>query len=222
MSRFLCVVSFVAISLACSDPVSDPAVDPSFAWANPPSCAADAPAVSLSAARHDSLPGYPAGSPLTLDEAFYRAAQHTPGGFAGFYLVPVNGRNTNVVMFVDTTNVSAALDSLTKYYPGSHRSFARDSVVLRLVRWNWEQLYDWYRYITSVAGLPNAWFSTDIQEDSNRVRIGALATVANRDLLVQRLRQLDVPCWLAGVVIEPGCGTGGCNKTSRPQTGSGP
>ena len=154
--------------------------------------------MSLSAARHDSLPALPNVGPQTLDDAWYRLAPHVPGGFAGIYLTPVNGRNTNVLMFVDTTNLVAALDSLVKYYPSGHRSFARDSVVLRVVRWNWVQLYDWYRYVILVAGLPDVWTSTDIDETQNRLAFGAATTTA-RDILLQRLRQLDAPCWLAMV-----------------------
>jgi hypothetical protein len=132
MTRFLCAVSF-AVLLACSDP----AVDNGFVWANHGSCSPTA--VNLSAAQHDSIPDYPPGLPLTYDQRFYRAAQHTPGGFAGLYLESVNGGYRTVLMFVDTTNASAELDSLTLYHPGWHSPFASDSVRRRLVRWNWVQ-----------------------------------------------------------------------------------
>jgi hypothetical protein len=111
MIRFLCAVSFV-VMIACSDP----AVDDGFVWANHGTCSPTA--VSLSAARHDSLPAYPSGPPLSYDDWFYLAAQHTPGGFAGLYLESVNGAYRTVLMFVDTTNASADMDSLTLYYPG--------------------------------------------------------------------------------------------------------
>ena len=175
MSRFWYTACLAAMLVACSDP----AADDGFLWANHGSCSPKP--VSLSAARRDSLPAYPLGLPLNYDERFYRAAQHTPGGFAGFYLGdPVNGRQPTVLLFVDTTHVLADLDSLALYYPGSHPSFARDSVQLRLVRWNWVQLYEWYYYVLLVAGLPRGLTVTDIQEFNNRVEFGR-----NRRLLAR-------------------------------------
>jgi hypothetical protein len=116
-------------------------------------------------------------------------------------------------MFVDTTNVLAALDSLAVYYAGLHRSFARDSVVLRLVRWNWVQLYEWSSYVLSVAGL-EGWCTADIDEVTNRLEFGA-RTDGDRDALLGRLRQLGVPCWLAAVHV------GGCAvfASARPPSG---
>lgn len=208
MRRSLGLMSIVVILLACSDPVSDPsagpvpdpAPDPSYVWANPPGCDSKASAVSLPAAQHDSLPSVHATGLLTIDELNYNVAQHVPGGWASYYLTPVNGRNTPVLMFVDTTNIVATLDSLVKYYPSGHRSFARDSVVLRVVRWNWVQLYDWYRYISYLKGLPDGWTFSDVDELQNRLSFGA-NTAADRDALVQRLRELDVPCWLAAIRV---------------------
>jgi hypothetical protein len=118
-------------------------------------------------------------------------------------------------MFVDTTNIQVALDSLVVYYPGSHRSFARDSVVLRLVRWNWVQLDDWYRYFNLVAGLPDGVSFTDIQELNNRLEFGA-PTAADRELLLQRFQQLGAPCWLAAVTVVPLCDNGSCLKSVQP------
>jgi len=181
--------------LACSDPQSD-----DFVWANGAGCQAGSPALSLSAARHDSLPAYPDSLPLSLDEVFYRAALHTPGGFAGAYLEPVNGRNTTVLMFVNLTNARAALDSLTPYYPWSHASLAPDSVRFRKVRWDWVQLYDWYRYLLIVAGVDGL-SVTDIQEVNNRLEFGA-ATAEDRGRVLRRLSELGVPCWLAAVSVQ--------------------
>jgi len=132
-------------------------------------------------------------------------AEHVPGGWAGLYLEPVAGRNRLVLNFVDISHVSESLNALAVYYPtylpGTHFSFARDSVRIRVVRWNWVQLNDWYRYVILVAGLPDGWTYSDINEVTNRLEFGA-ATPADRDLLLQRLSQLGAPCWLAAVSIQ--------------------
>ena len=182
-----------------SDSATDPAPDPSFVWANPPNCAPDAPAVSLPAAQHDSLPPL-VPLPFYTNDEWERIAQHVPGGWAGAYFEPVAGSNRLVLNFVDTTHLSMSLDSLAAYWSGQPLSFARDAVLIRVVRWDWVQLNDWYRYVTLVVGLPDGWTYSDIDEGKNRLEFGA-ATPADRDVLLQRLRQLGVPCWLAAVEV---------------------
>ena len=195
-------VSLAALCAACLDtglglPAGEGAV-----WANPRSCRDNAPAVDLPAARRDSLP--PAAPVIDLDDAWERIARHVPGGFSGIYLQPVDGRNTLTINLVDTSNAAASLDSLRVYYPiyqrGSHYSFARDSVLLRVVRWNWIQLNEWYRYVLVVAGLPDGLTMTDIDEVENRLYFGAESEAA-RDVVVRRMVDLNVPCWLAVVDV---------------------
>jgi hypothetical protein len=72
-------------------------------------------------------------------------------------MTPVNGRNRFVVLLVDTTYLSAALDTLKRWYP--QRSLARDSVVVRVVRWDWILLAEWYGYFHHV-GLPGVTLGT--------------------------------------------------------------
>ena len=199
MSRFLGVAWF-AISLACSDPAADPAADPSFIWANPPGCDSNSATVSLPAAQRDSMPGL---RPITagyrtIDELYYQLSERMPGGWAAWYQTPLNGQLTPVLMFVDTTtDVQAALDSLAKYY----RSFSRDGILLRQVRWDWVQLDDWYRYISYFKGLPDGTTSSDIDEVTNRLEFSAVSE-GRRQAILGRLREFHVPCWLAAVNIE--------------------
>jgi hypothetical protein len=215
MSRFLCAVSFGIGLLACSDPPSDPSSDGSsagFVWANAGSCSPNAPAVSLPTARHDSLPPL-VRLPAYTDDEWQRIAEHVPGGWAGAYLEPVAGVNRLWLNFVDTTHLSMSLDSLAAYWTGKPVSFDRDDVLIRVVRWNWVQLNDWYRYVTVVVGLPDGWTYSDIDERENRLAFGA-ATPADRNVLLQRLRQLGAPCWLAAVEVRGY----GVPKTARPPT----
>jgi hypothetical protein len=151
--------------------------------------------VSLPAAQHDSLPPLVPLSFYTNDE-WQRIAQHVPGGWAGLYF---DGQHRLTVNFVDTTDLSSSLASLAPYF--TRYSFARGSVLINVVRWDWIQLNDWYRYLELVAGLPDGVSFTDIQEVNNRLEFGA-ATPADRDVLLRRLDQLGVPCWLAAVTIE--------------------
>ena len=213
MTRFLCAVCFVVTLLACSNPASERTVtlDPSFVWANPPGCDSAAPAVGLSAARRDSLPFY------ALNDGNTVIARTVPGGWGGFYVTPVNGQNRSVVLLVDTTNLSAALDTLKRWYP--HYSFARDSVVVRMVRWDWILLAEWYGYFAHV-GLPDVNFG-DINEVTNRLEFGSGSAQGRQAAILQRLNDLHAPCWLAAV-NEQGARCSSSVHRRRPSPGSQP
>jgi hypothetical protein len=212
MTRLLCAVSVVVTLLGCSDPVSDPvadpgstpvtgpAPDPSYIWANPPGCDSGAPALRLPQAQRDSLGDLTMTYP-SLDRSFYILSLHTPGGFAGIYKTPVNGRNRVVLNFVDTTNLAASLDSLAQF--GTAYTFTRDSVLINVVRWDWVKLFEWYRYIfLTVKQWPDGWTSSDIDEVANRLGFGGYP-IAGRDSVAQVLSQIPgLPCWLAAVRFE--------------------
>jgi hypothetical protein len=199
MSRWLGIISVVVILIACSDPASertvtpDPPLDPTYVWANPPGCDSAAPAVALSAARRDSLPFY------ALNDGNTVISRTVPGGWGGYYMTPVNGRNRFVVLLVDTTHLSAALDTLKRWYP--ERSLARDSVVVRVVRWDWILLAEWYGYFHHV-GLLDVNFG-DINEVTNRLEFGS-GSAQGRQATLQRLNDLHAPCWLAAVNEQRG------------------
>ena len=193
----------LALLVACSDPAAPsglgiPPAGEGFVWANQSSgCAGNSPALSLPAARRDSLPPLIPYSFYTNDE-WQRIAEHVPGGWAGMYY---DGAHRLTLNFVDTTALSRALDSLAAYWRGQPLSFARNAVQIRVVRWDWIKLNDWYRYITLVAGLPAGVSFTDIQEGNNRLEFGA-ATAGDRDVLLPRLSELNAPCWLVAVTIR--------------------
>ena len=218
------MVSLVVIVLAGCDRVSDPwsdtprVEDSDYTWANPPNCAPDAPGVSLPAAQHDSLP--PLSVPIhpNLGDLWALVAEHVPGGWAGLHYSPAADGTYLVLSFVDTTHLSESLDSLAVYYPmyvpghsyapGHDYSFQRQYVRIRMVRWGWEQLYDWYRYL-QLAGLPGGIARTDMFE--NHLDYGVFSA-ADHTALLQRLSQLAVPCWLAAVYI----GGWGVTKSAQP------
>lgn len=224
MRRFLSAGSLALILVACSDPVWDTqtAENADAVWANPPNCAPDAPGVSLPTAQHDSLPPF-VPHLNRLEDVWQLVAVHVPGGWAGFAfpesssVIPTGQMPPRPdILFVDTTHIAESLGSLAIYYPlyfpNLHFVFQRDSVGIRVVRWSWVQLHDWYRYLV-LAGPPNgvlrAAFSFD---DGNRLSFG-VATAADRTALLQRFSQLGVPCWLAQVYIGGG---GGGVKVAQP------
>lgn len=210
-SRLGGIVSLpLLLLLACSDPASEPmsgpTVTPGIVWANPPNCAPDAPAVSLSAERRDSV------SFISLGDGDAVIARTVPGGWGGFYVTPVNGQNRSVVLLVDTTNLSAALDTLKRWYP--HYSFARDSVVVRMVRWDVIQLNDWSKYLLVRRQLQNTLCGSYFDVVANRLRF-VVCSDAAREAVLQRMLEIDIPCWLVAVETTFPC-IPNCLKSNQP------
>ena len=225
-------MALLVILLGGCDRVTDPwaneprVEDSEAIWANPPNCAPDAPGVSLPAAQHDSLPPF-VPQPNRLEDGWRLVAPHVPGGWAGLHYAPAADGTYLDLYFVDTTRIAESLDSLAIYYPmyvpghsyllGHDYSFERDFVRIRTVRWSWEQLHDWYRYLLLAgpsAGVVRAAISFDA---NNRLGFG-VATAADRAVLLQRFSQLGVPCWLAQVYIG---GWGGAKDAQPPPAATG-
>src|SRR5438105_8488100 len=139
------VVALALLGLACAHPSPGPRWAPLGR-----SCPADAPAVELPAAQRDSLGGPVPESRATIDDRWAEAARELPGGFAGKML-----EGGLVVFLVDTTQRDAALAALAARGGLEGRDPKR--VRVRKVRWNFAQLYDWYRYfgvhVRRAAGL---------------------------------------------------------------------
>jgi hypothetical protein len=197
----------VALLSGCSD-----ANDPGGAGSNPAIwangtgqvCATNAPAVSLPPEQVATLPPIPPLDQLQGvlgDELWASFAQHIPGDWAGV----LNANGKLVLLFADTSKLTASLDSVAIYGPsfGIHLPASRDLLEIVQTRWSWIQLFQWYQYLNnqSILAQPGA-TSSDIDEATNRLRYSG-DTRAARDRILARLAALHVPCWLAAVDTMP-------------------
>jgi len=178
------------LGVACAHPSEAPR------WARlGSSCPADAPAVELPAALRDSLGGPVPESRATIDDRWAEAARELPGGFAGKML-----EGGLVVFLVDTTQRDAALAALAARGGLEGRDPKR--VRVRKVRWNFAQLYDWYRYLGPHVWSDSAVVTSDIDEAENRITYGVMGE-SGRRRLERRLAALRprLPCFLVAVEV---------------------
>src|SRR3989449_203479 len=181
------VVALALLGLACAHPSPGPRWTPLA-----PSCAADAPAVELPAAQRDSLGGPVPESRATSDDRWAAAAREVPGGFAGKML-----EGGLVVFLVDTTQRDAALAAR-----GGLEGRDPKRVRVRKVRWNFAQLYDWYRYLNLHVWSDSGVVTSDIDEAENRITYGVMGE-SGRRRPERRLAALRprLPCFLVAVEV---------------------
>ena len=115
-----------------------------------------------------------------------------PGGWGGFFLV--NGQPT--IYLVHPEQRDEAVAALYAFGVGQPLHDVRSSAVLR-GRWDFAQLYDWYRFINArVSGVAGLYW-TDIDELQNRLLYGVDSGAMAR--FHSALQQLDLPCDLVAV-----------------------
>lgn len=134
----------------------------------------------------------------TMDDQWAATARWVPGGWGGFFLD--GGRPT--VYLVHPEQRQEALAALYAVGLGGPLYDVRTAQV-REGRWDFAQLYDWYRYIKLRIGWSDGLYSTDIDEVRNRLSFG-VDTTAKADL-ESLLGTLDLPCDLLTVTVtSPG------------------
>ena len=129
------------------------------------------------------------------DDRWADLAREVPGGFAGMML-----EGGLVVFLVDTTQRDAALAALAARRGLEGRDPKR--VRVRKVRWNFAQLYDWYRYLNLHVWSDSGVVTSDIDEAENRITYGVMGEAARRQLD----RQLGAlrpppPCFLVAIEV---------------------
>jgi hypothetical protein len=129
----------------------------------------------------------------TVDDIWAEIARDVPGGWGGFFLE--NGAPT--IYLVDPSMRSAAVEAL--YSRGVGELFDIREATVWKGRWDFGQLYDWYRYIWVAVGWPDVLVSSDIDEYQNRLSYGVRSAPAV-DSLAAILEAADLPCEL--FVIE--------------------
>ena len=140
----------------------------------------------------------------TIDDQSAAIARWVPGGWGGFFL-DSSGHPT--VYLVHPEQRQDALADLYALGIGKPLYDVRTAQV-RQGRWDFAQLYDWYRYINSAWSayvlsralpLDGGVYSTDIDEARNRLAYG-VDTTAKGDLAAF-LSSLDPPCDLVTVFV---------------------
>lgn len=185
-------------------PVLDPA-DP--AWADlGKSCPSDAPAYSLPAAKQDSIYLIDPRR-QDRDDELAEITRLVPGGFGGLYYERGSGREQGplTVVLVDPTQRTAALETLGRIFAGTGWARAVPELpgaAIRKGRWDFAQLRDWRRYLDRHVFQAGRITTADIDEGSNRLTYG-VADEATREQVIHVLQQLDLPCFLVAVEIQP-------------------
>jgi hypothetical protein len=131
----------------------------------------------------------------TIDDRWAAIARWVPGGWGGFFLD--SGRPT--VYLVHPEQRQEALADLYALGLGQPLYDIRTAQV-REGRWDFAQLYDWYRYIKVRIGWPDGLYSTDIDEGRNRLVFGVDTTAKAEVLLL--FGALDLPCDLVEISVE--------------------
>jgi hypothetical protein len=183
----------VAVAVGCGSPSAPSADARSEArWASLGRiCPDDAPAPSLSADARESVP-LPLSREPDANARWAALAGRVPGGWGGFFLE--NGVPT--IYLVDPALKEAAIAVLTtEGFP------VTSSTRVKQGRWDFAQLYDWYRYLARHIQAVDGMSFSDVQEARNRIEYGVIDE-ATRARLEQTLAALDIPCFLVAIEIR--------------------
>lgn len=189
------VVAAVAGLAGCANnPVSPSIYDgPTLKWASlAKSCPQDAPATPIPLALKAATP--PMGSSLTIDDKYADIARDIPGGWGGGSFLENSVMN---MYLVNPSQKEAALAALAEHGVVG----AGADVRVRQGRWNFAELYDWYRYLGSYVWTSAKVSSSDIQEARNRIQYSVIDE-GERAKLEKALSDLDIPCWLVAIEIR--------------------
>lgn len=204
MPRSAASLLLIAAAAACAEPLT-PAPDGS-AWAKlGRTCEPNAPAQSLPADKLKQI-GPDQGRP-SMDSEWAAIARQVPGGWGGLYYQPGTGRQQGplTIVLVDPTKRERAVEALSRLFRGTGWERIIPELPKAQVqkgRWDFAQLFDWYRYLNRHVWQEAGVTMSDIQESRNRIEYG-VADEATRERLARRLLGLDVPCGLVAIEIVP-------------------
>jgi len=128
----------------------------------------------------------------TMDDHWAAIAREVPGGWGGVFLV--DGQPTIYLVHPDKRDDAVA--ALYALGIGESVFDVRLSTVLQ-GRWDFAQLYDWYRYINVRAWTMDGLRTSDIDEVQNRLVYGFDSSAVTQFESV--LETLDLPCDLVTV-----------------------
>jgi hypothetical protein len=193
--RWWVIGSFAVATAACTSPAGTDAAElktqepEPWPWANlGKSCSPESAAYSLPEEERSRL-----HSSNDLNADWAAITQQVPGGWGGFFVV--GGRPT--IYLQDLSKKEPAVAALARLMPELAR-FDLSNVDVRRGRWNFSQMYDWYRFIAPFFWQNFGALSSDIQESRNRLEYGVL-NEANRAGVENAFRPLDLPCYLVAI-----------------------
>lgn len=98
------------------------------------------------------------------------------------------------------------MEALSRLFQGTAWEGLRGALpdaVVEQGRWDFAQLFDWYRYVNRHAWQEPELTMSDIQESQNRIQYG-VATEAARERLTRVLQGLELPCFLVAIgIVKP-------------------
>lgn len=192
MKPFVAIVG-LAIAAGCgapSAPTTLPESEPRWASLGR-ACTADAPAASLSADARESVA--PRSPEWDVNARWAALAGRVPGGWGGFFLED----GVPTIYLVDPALKETAIAVLAA------EGFPLGSTTrVKQGRWDFAQLYDWYRYLAPHTSVADGMSFSDIQEARNRIEYGVIDEGA-RTRLEEILARLDLPCFLVAIQIRP-------------------
>jgi hypothetical protein len=206
-------VARVQCSLACSlilgasgcahhGPPELPAVAPYYIWVDPsPTCSDSSPRFLPPVRASDTV-----SRPTKYDQEQLEAwlARRVPGGYS-FGTMVDSLHNIGLLWLREPNQKKQALAVLDTLLPPNYPNFRRthpDSVVIRKVRWDYAELYDWMHYLQSsmrdLKGAEITMWATDPLGD--RLLFG----IVNREMLPAMVNWLvgkNIPCRLVQLTI---------------------
>lgn len=194
MRAFVLTCAVAIATAGCTDATSPGSDADPFSWAATGGvCTDETPISPLPDSLRAALPE--AGAFRTSDQDQVEFARRVPGGYAGRYLED----GELVIMLVDTTQLDAVVAELelTSWY--------RPEAVVRArqARWDFGQLYDWYRHLAQYIHVVDGLTMTDIDEVENRIQYGVISEAARAEL-VAVLQTAAISCHLvATAIVEP-------------------
>jgi hypothetical protein len=138
------------------------------------SCDPTSPGPSLA---EDIRASLPPSDPLARDAQWADIARQVPGGWAGIFL---DGSGTLTMYLVDPSQEAEAKAALYALGVGLPRDIRQARVIQG--RWDFTQLFDWYRYIQLHIDFSNGLSFTDIDEAHNRLHYGVVSSDAMASL----------------------------------------
>lgn len=128
----------------------------------------------------------------TVDDQWAAIARQVPGGWGGVWLVDAQP----TIFLVHPDRRDEAVAALYAFGVGQPGFDVRSAAVLQ-GRWDFAQLYDWYRYINQQAWTVSGLHVTDIDEVQNRLYYGVDSGAVRQ--FESFLQALDLPCDLVTV-----------------------
>jgi hypothetical protein len=164
------------------------------AWAEAPD-GCERPS-SMVPASPPAIPGLDDDGSRTAQWA--KIARTVPGGFAGIVRKP--GDRWELLM-VDPARRDTLISVVARRLRMQSTSSQPVLPSIRQVRWNYAQLYDWYRLLLAREVSKNAPVSIEIDEFNNRILI-EVPDKLERLRILRRVEAIGVPCFLIAVRVN--------------------